>query len=116
MAETYNFQKNDASTYFNFLMLEGETTALTRCSDFDPKHLSVVLQINGVDVRIGDFNAVLKDWSERIERQVKADACFADFDAAVEKRAHELIQKKLGNTLEVLDDIERSLWKLDVPD
>lgn len=116
MPETHNFQENDKPSYFNRLMFEGELSALTQRDDFDPTNLSVVLQINGVEVRIADFNEVLKGWGERIEQQVKDDVRFQDFDAAVEKRARELIEKKLGNTLDILNEVENSLWKLDVPD
>lgn len=118
MAESYNFSENaSSSNYFNHLLLDAELKEISKLkesSDFDPKDLTVVLQINGLDVRIEDFNKVLKGWGARIERQIKENAHFNDFERAVEQRANELIQEKLGNTWDILNEVESNLWKLDM--
>lgn len=114
--EKYNFRDNDKPSFFNHLLLESEKEALMRVTDvdgFDSSQLEVKLELNGIVVRVEDFNKVLEGWGERIAEQVKTEVEFYNSQEAIVKKAEELIKDKLGNLYNSLSDIENILWKLE---
>ena len=114
MSEKYNFKDDHRKpTFFNHLLLQGEVSKLTKGEGFDSSDMTVDLKINGHQVQLRDFNDVLKGWSDRIERQIKDNIGYLESEAAVLKKAEELIKGKLGSIQEALSGIEDSLWKLD---
>tara|TARA_R110002020_G_scaffold467655_2_gene691401 strand:- start:802 stop:1152 length:351 start_codon:yes stop_codon:yes gene_type:complete len=114
MSEKYN-ANDDLGTpsYFNHLMLEGEVGKLVNSEGFNPKDLTVELNINGVDVSIKDFNACLKDWGARIESEIKENLNYLSKEKSVNDNAKALLKEKLGRAYEILSDIENSEWVLD---
>jgi len=115
-AETYDFQKNDNTSYFNHLLLESDRAKITELSKqngFDPNNLVVKLEINGMPLRIEEFNDIMNDWGERLVSQVKSDLKYNESEEAVVEKAKELIKSKLDKTLDILNDVENSLWKLE---
>jgi len=103
--ETVDFKKIER-TPFEYLLLGGEVKELTQQEGFDASNMKVILQINGCDVVVGDFNKVLEGWAKRIREEVEEDQY-------VQKRAEQLIKERLGNIQDVLFEVENSLWKLD---
>lgn len=114
--EKYNFRENDKPSFFNHLLLESERSELekvTNSEGFDSSQLEVKLELNGVVVRVDDFNKVLEGWGERIADEVKTKVDYYNSEEAVVKKAEELIRDKLGNLYDSLNDIENTLWKLE---
>lgn len=114
--ENYNFRAKDKPTFFNHLLLESERDALVKVSDadnYDPTNLEVKLELNGVVVRVEDFNKVLEGWGERIASQIRDQLDYNNSEKAIVKKAEQLIKDKLGNIHNTLSDIEDSLWKLE---
>lgn len=113
MTEQYNFEESGGGKdLFNHLMLDGEVRELTKRDDFDPSNLTVDLKINGVQVKIGDFNEVLEDWSNRIKSRMKDKLEYMSKEKTVVDKAELLLREKLGKVYEGLNDIEGILWKL----
>lgn len=115
-SEKYNFQKNDRPSYFNHLLLDSERRMLLKVSNqegYDSTQLEVKLELNGVVVRVEDFNVILKGWGERICNQIKQELDYYGTQEAVVKKAEELIKDKIGNIYTQLQSVEDSLWKLE---
>lgn len=111
MSEKYSF--NEKHRPFEFFLLGGEVKELTKQDNFDPENLSVELKINGVDVRIEDFNKVLEGWFDRVESSAKERVDYDNFDKEVKLAAETLVKEKMGKVYDLLSDVENSLWKLE---
>ena len=113
--EKYNFEKDNKS-YFQTLLLGSDTDSineLTSQEDFDPDNLEVKLEVNGMVVRVEDFNNLLSRWGELVLNNIKEKLEYQKSQEAVVEKAEDLIKGKLGNVQEVLNDIENNLWKLE---
>ena len=63
MSEEYDFEKSgERNSFFNHLLLSSEVRKLVNRGGFDSSNLNVELKINGVTVRIQDFNEVLTNY------------------------------------------------------
>ncbi len=114
MAEKYDAKNGiDKNTFFNHLLLSGELSELTKRDDFNSSDLEVDLRINGVQVKIEDFNNVLEDWSNRIAGQLKDELKLNESRDAVVQKAEDLIKSRLGNIFYKLEEVESVLWKLE---
>ena len=113
MSEKYDFKDGvDSPTFFNHLLLQSEVIKLTKSESFDSSDLTVRLEINGVEVKIGDFNSVLSARGDRIEAQIKERISYLSKEKAVVENAEILLKEKLGKCYDVLQEIEDSAWKL----
>ena len=111
---TYHFKRGNP-TYFNHLLLGSSPDVLgklTKGSNFDSSKMTVKLEINGIDVRVCDFNDVLEKWSDGIESRIVKKMKHLEKEGAVIEKAKTLLKEKLGHALSVLDGIENSSWKL----
>ena len=107
MPEQYDFKDgNDESTFFNHLLLESEVSKLTASEFFDSGDMTIRLEINGVDVRVEDFNDILEGWGKRIEEQVKSEIEYISKDKTTLQNAQILLDDKLGKAREILEAIE----------
>lgn len=115
MTEKYDFKAmdNGRPSWFSHLLLGSEVTKLTGSSDFDSSDMTIRLEINGIEIRVSDFNEVMSDWSDRIETQIKEKLDYLSKEKSVVENAELLIKEKLGKLYETLQEIEDSLWKLD---
>ena len=115
MTEKYDFKENNGKpTWFNHLLLQSDVKKLTASESFDSSDMTVRLEINGIEVRISDFNEVLSDWSDRMESQIKEKLEYLSKEKTVKENAEILLKEKLGNCYEVLQAIEDSAWKLEI--
>lgn len=103
----------DNSTMFSYLLTEGDVSELTEQEGFDPKNLELDLKVNGVQVRLENFNKVMGDWATRIgehERsRAQQDLDLLKQEQAVQRKAEELILKKFDNILEEAEDAKNAL-------
>lgn len=114
MTDKYDFIKhNKENTFFNHLLLESELTELIDSSNFDSSNLEIKLEINGITVKVEDFNKVLIDWGDRVEKQIKDKVEYLSKEKSVIDNAKILLKEKLGIAYEILYEIENSEWKLD---
>ena len=112
--ETYDFLK-DTRCYFKHLLLESNAdkiNMLTGQEGFDSSNLTVKLEVNGITLRVEDFNDIMENWGSSLISKVEEKWEYNQSEKAVIAKAEELIKGKLANAYEALSDIENSLWKL----
>ena len=116
MSEKYDFCKEDTgpSTWFNHLLLQSDVRKVADTKGFNSRDMTITLNVNGVDILIEDFNQVLDQWSDRIAEDIKRKLEFMKEDKAVEDKARQLVEDKLGNIMSTLTDMEDKLWMLEV--
>ena len=56
---------------------------------------------------------MLDKWSDDIESQIKEKLEYMSKEKSVIENAQILLNEKMGNALEILNDIENSSWKLE---
>ena len=100
--QTVDFQKEiEYHTFFSHLVLDRFDKKLSELilgsEGFNPKELKVDLKINGVPINVEDFNAVMGDWKDRIEKAVVNKHSLFNFEEAVKAetkhKLYELIDK-----------------------
>lgn len=70
---------------------------------YDSSKLTVELKINGVELRVEDFNQVMLEWSNRIEARIEArearieeELVFLKSEEAAKERAREMFYKAIN--------------------
>ena len=111
--EKFDAKELRKNTYFNIFLLGGELKGLTECPDWDSSEMTIELKINGISVRVEDFNRVLEGWSGRLEGQIKSKLAYLSKEQSVNDNAKVLLEEKLGKAYSILQDIEDSKWVLD---
>jgi hypothetical protein len=103
------------NTWFSHLVLDSDREPLDKLSgkySEHEDHVEVELKINGVPLRVEDFNKVLDEWSDRIGDLCKEQLDYLNTEEAVVTKAEQLITEKLDNIHQILYDVENNLWKL----
>lgn len=106
MSEKYNFLENHDFTFFNSLMLGGDVDKILSVKDFDSSKLEVDLKLNGVSIRVEDFNNFMAEWYDRIKSSIKEDLGLLNAESAVEEKAILLIKERCEKAWELLNHIE----------
>lgn len=117
MSEIINVNNVRDYSWFSHLLFGsdyGKVRILCDSPDYDPSNMNVELRVNGVELRMEDFNQLLDKWSDSIEEQLKEKYGLNKFDEAVLAKAEQLIKDRLGNIQEVLQNVEDNLWKLEI--
>ena len=111
--EQYDFKANKNNhkyKHFNRLLLGGEVGKFVTCPKYNESDLQIDLKINGHQVVLKDFNEVLTDWANGIERSVEDSRGITDFDEAVNQKAEQLIKEKLNVIEEQYRQLTESIW------
>lgn len=110
------FDIDSERSFFHHLVLGSSTAdveAVCSSENYDSSRMEVELKINGVLLRLEDFNSVMENWADRIEDQVKEKYNYLKEESSVNEQAKKLLKDKLSKAYDILMEIENSEWKLD---
>ncbi len=102
MIERYNLQKmvDNEDTLFTHIFLEADNdlllVAIENNGNYNPKDVEVEVKLNGVSVRVANFEALMLDFVGRLFEQRKQEIIGItqeDIDALVKEKLQSLIEQ-----------------------
>lgn len=92
---------DDMSGWFKLLVLGSPKQNVDKyVKSLDPvesREMTVTLKINGIELRVEDFNKVMEDWAERMEIQIKEELDFIRSEEFAKERAKHMLNKAILN-------------------
>lgn len=100
MSEKISF--DDMSGWFKLLVLGSPRQNVDMyVKPIDPvratEEMTVTLKINGIELRVEDFNKVMEEWAERMEIQIKEELDFIRSEEFAKERAKHMLNKAILN-------------------
>lgn len=98
MSEKYDLSEGGMN-WFKKLLYGSPTEKikeLTYTDNYRSSDMLVELKINGVDMRVEDFNLVLKDWANNMEEQLVEKLDYIKTEEACKEKAREMFYNAIN--------------------
>jgi len=108
MTEQYDFMANNGEcTFFNTLLLESENVEkMLRMPNFNSRDMTVDLKVNGVTIKVQNFNEYMNGWYGRVKEEISEELGLLEKSDAVMVAAEKMLKDKCADAMEILQSIE----------
>lgn len=107
------FEFISSPTPFKKLVLESNISNLVKKEKFDSKNLAIEIKINNEPVSIKELDDILNKYYSSIKEELETKMEYHASKEGLEERARQLVENKIGNIVNTLEEVENNLWKLE---